>query len=767
MDAEQLKAGLRNLALDLRWSWNHVADELWTRLDPELWTLTHNAWVILQTISGERLDGCLADPAFRDKLEETLRYYEYRNTHPRWFQNAHSNSPINAVAYFSMEFMLSDALPIYSGGLGNVAGDQLKSANDLGIPVYGIGLLYQQGYFRQHIDHDGNQEALYPYNDPTQLPISPLRLPNGEWLRFSIAMAGTRIWLRSWEVRVGRVRLLLLDSNDPANLPGYRGLTAELYGGGPETRLQQERILGIGGWRVLRALGLRPEVCHLNEGHAAFAVLERARDFMEEQKLPFDVAFTATRAGNLFTTHTPVAAGFDRFLPALMERRMHRYAEERLHIPFKQFMAMGRLNPEDESEPFNMAYLAIRGSGAVNGVSRLHGAVSRKLFEPLFPRWPEAEIPVTYVTNGVHVPTWDSEAADDVWTAACGKERWRGDLEQLATALDSVSDTNLWTMRTKSRAQMVTYARSYLSRQLAGEGAPSADIELAKRLFDPDILTIGFARRFATYKRPNLLLHDPDRLLRLLTNEERPVQLVLAGKAHPADHDGQEMIRQWIQFIRHSPARHHVVFLADYDMQMTEHLVRGVDLWLNTPRRPWEASGTSGMKVLVNGGLNLSELDGWWAEAYTPDVGWAIGDGREHDSDPEWDRQEGKQLYSLLESQVVPMFYGRDASGVPVEWIKRVRASMARLTPQFSANRVVREYVETHYLARAKAYCDRTSNLAQVQELMQWRQALEENWGRVRFGEVDVASDGGEHRFNVQVYLNGLDPESVRVQLYA
>src|SRR5712691_7920402 len=408
MNTEQLRNGLRNLALDLRWSWNHAADELWTRLDPELWTLTHNAWVLLQTISGERLGSCLADADFREKLEKVLHHYEYDNTRPHWFQTAYPNSQITAVAYFSMEFMLSDALPIYSGGLGNVAGDQLKAASDLGVPVYGVGLLYQQGYFRQRIDADGHQEALYPYNDPTQLPISPLRESNGEWLRLSIALSGVRLWLRTWEVKVGRARLFLLDSNDPANFPDYRGLTSELYGGGPETRLQQERILGIGGWRLLRALGLRPEVCHLNEGHAAFAVLERARTFMEETKQAFEAAFAVTRSGNLFTTHTPVEAGFDRFSPVLMERHIKRYAEERLGIPFRQLMALGRLNPNDDSEPFNMAYLAIRGSGAVNGVSRLHGEVSRRLLQPLFPRWPQVEVPVGHVTNGVHVPTWDS-----------------------------------------------------------------------------------------------------------------------------------------------------------------------------------------------------------------------------------------------------------------------------------------------------------------------------------------------------------------------
>jgi starch phosphorylase len=767
MDSEQLRTTLRQLALDLRWSWNHAADELWTRLDPELWTLTHNAWVILQTVSRERLDTCLADAVFREKVEKVLGFYEYHNTRPHWFQTAYPQLPITAVAYFSMEFMLSDALPIYSGGLGNVAGDQIKSASDLGVPVYGVGLLYQQGYFRQRIDADGHQEALYPYNDPTQLPISPLRQSNGEWLRLSINLAGARLWLRTWEARVGRARLFLLDSNDPANLPDQRGFTSELYGGGPETRLQQERILGIGGWRLLRALGLKPEVCHLNEGHAAFAVLERARDFMEETRQPFEAAFAATRAGNLFTTHTPVEAGFDRFPPALMERHTRRYAEQRLGIAFSQFMTLGRLNPDDDSEPFNMAYLAIRGSGAVNGVSRLHGKVSRRLFQPLFPRWPQAEVPVGHVTNGVHTPTWDSEPADRIWTAAAGKDRWRGDLEKLAGALESVAAADLWKMRTESRRQLVDYIRKYLARQFAGHGASPEEIELAGRLFDPDTLTIGFARRFATYKRPTLLLRDRDRLLRILTNRQRPVQLVLAGKAHPQDREGQEMIRQWVQFIRDTPARRHAVFLADYDMQMTEHLVSGVDVWLNNPRRPWEASGTSGMKVLVNGGLNFSELDGWWAEAYSPEVGWAIGDGQEHNSDPAWDYRDSEQMYSLLEQEIIPMFYRRDQAGVAVDWIEHMRASMSRLTPTFSANRVVREYTGTHYVARANAYRERSRDPAVCADLIRWRKAIEQHWPRLRFGSLDVSSDGGQHVFTAQVYLDELDAEMVRVQLFA
>src|SRR5664280_1299910 len=406
---------LAELALDVHWSWNHATDGLWRTLDPVLWELTQNPWVVLQTVSRNQLERVLADPTFRKDVDDLLRAKRQAAERPAWFQQKHPQAPLTFVAYFSMEFMLSEALPIYSGGLGNVAGDQLKAASDLGVPVVGVGLLYQQGYFRQVIDKDGAQQALYPYNDPGQLPITPLRQANGEWLRLEIALPGASVWLRAWQVQVGRVKLYLLDSNDAANFPAHRGITSELYGGGPELRLKQELLLGIGGWRLLAALGIQPEVCHLNEGHAAFAVLERARSFMQENAQPFEVALAVTRAGNLFTTHTAVAAGFDRFPPALIEQYVGGYAEQKLGIPLHDLLALGRENPNDSSESFNMAYLAVRGSGSVNGVSRLHAEVSRPLFESLFPHWPEDEVPVGHVTNGVHMPSWDSAEADDLW----------------------------------------------------------------------------------------------------------------------------------------------------------------------------------------------------------------------------------------------------------------------------------------------------------------------------------------------------------------
>jgi starch phosphorylase len=761
-------APLAELALDLRWSWNHATDEVWRQLDSDLWDSTQNPWAVLQTVSRDQIQRAWGSPEFRRNVDRMIERRRRERDDPLWFQKAHPATSLTRVAYFSMEFMLSEALPIYSGGLGNVAGDQLKATSDLGVPVVGVGLLWQQGYFRQVIAQDGSQQALFPYSDPGQLPITPVRQANGQWLRFSLALPGYDVWLRAWEVQVGRVKLYLLDSNDAANLPAHRAITSELYGGGPELRLQQEIVLGIGGWRLLDALGLNPEVCHLNEGHAAFAVLERARSFMRVAAQPFDVALTTTRAGNLFTTHTAVAAGFDRFAPDLIERYLGRYAADDLGITTQDLLALGRQAPSDPSEPFNMAYLAVHGSGAVNAVSRLHGEVSRQIFQPLFPRWPQHEVPIGHVTNGVHMPTWDSAPADERWTEACGKDRWLGTAESLAAGILRIDDVRLWQLRSDARESLVTFARGRLSTQLSAGGASAVAVKQALHLFDPKALTLGFARRFATYKRPDLLLHDPARLLRLLANPERPVQLIIAGKAHPEDGSGQALIKKWITFIRRPEARPHVIFLSDYDMRLTKHLVQGVDVWINTPRRPWEACGTSGMKVLVNGGINVSELDGWWAEAYAPEVGWALGDGREHGDDLAWDATEAEALYDLLEREVVPEFYTRDPNGIPTTWIARMRESMARLTPRFSTNRAVREYTEQHYLPAAAAYRARTADKgARGREVVDWRRTIDRAWGDLHFDKVEVTTDGDSHAFEVAGYLAGLDPAAVRVELYA
>jgi len=759
---------LEELALNLSWSWTHNSDEVWRQLDPSLWDLTRNPWVVLQTVSREKLTKILSNPIYYKTLEDLVKEIRSEMKAPRWFQNKYPKTNLKAVAYFSMEFMLTEALPIYSGGLGNVAGDQLKAANELGVPVVAIGLLYQQGYFRQLIDKNGKQQALYPYNDPGQLPITPLRRDNGEWLRLEIALPGYSLWLRTWQVQVGRVKLLLLDSNDAANYPAHRGITSELYGGDSELRLKQELLLGIGGWRLLEELGINPNVCHLNEGHAAFAVLERAKSYMKATGQSFQVALSVTRGGNLFTTHTAVPAGFDRFSPALIEQYLGSYAKTNLGIDLHELMALGRENPNDENENFNMAFLAIRGSGAINGVSRLHGQVSRQLFEHLFPHWPENEVPIGYVTNGVHMSSWDSQASDSLWTKGCGKSRWLNSVDKMEGQIEKIPDENIWKMRNANREKLVGFARTRLRRQLEARGIPADEVESLRNIFDPSTLTLGFARRFATYKRPNMLLHDPERLLRILTNAQRPVQLIIAGKAHPADQPGIALIQQWMQFTRSASARTHVIFISDYDISIAEELVQGVDVWINTPRRPWEACGTSGMKVLVNGGLNLSVLDGWWAEAYCPEVGWALGDGHDHENTDAVDAQEAEALYQILEREVVPEFYDRDERGIPVNWIAKIRESMARLTPQFSANRAVREYTEKYYLPAASNFESREANKGDLsRQIVEWKGKLAEKWAALRFGTVKSELVDKQYQFDVRVYLDGLDPNQVRVELYS
>ena len=759
---------LVDLALNIHWSWNHAADELWKKLDPALWELTHNPWLILQTVSRDRLKEQMNDPGFQRKINEVIKIKDQSESSEAWFQKAHPNAQLKTVAYFSMEYMLSEALPIYVGGLGNVAGDQLKSASDLGVPVVAVGILYQQGYFRQQIDKYGSQQALFPYNDPGQLPVTPLRLPNGEWLRFQINLSGQPLWIRGWQVRVGRRKLYLMDSNDPANLPTHRGITSEIYGGDSEMRIKQEILLGIGGLRLLQALNIKPEVCHLNEGHAAFLVLERANQFMKDNDVSFETALTVTKSGNIFTTHTAVAAGFDHFSPELMQQYFKNYIANELHIDFNSLMAMGRQDANNDSEYFNMAYLAMRGSNSVNAVSKLHGKVSRHLFANLFPRWPIAEVPVGSVTNGVHMPSWDSQFADEVWTNACGKDRWKDDLKTVEKDIANIPGETLWNFRNQSRNNFVNYVRKRFETQTITSGLSASITEAAKDIFDPHILTLGFARRFVPYKRPNLLLHDADRFIRLLTNSQHPVQLVIAGKAPPSDESGKSLVREWNQFIQQHNLYKHVVFLSDYDMLLTEQLVQGVDVWVNTPRRPWEACGTSGMKVLVNGGINLSELDGWWAEAYTPDVGWALGDMQEHGADPAWDDVEANTLYDLLEKSIVPEFYSRNEKGVPTKWVERMRNSMARLTPQFSANRTVREYTENFYLPAASNFLKREAEKgSEGKRIVDAKHFLYSKWNEIKFGEIKSDTIENGYSFNVTIFFDDEIKDKISMHLFA
>ena len=759
---------LVELALDLRWSWNHATDTIWRQLDPVVWEQTCNPWAVLQTVSRDHIEQLARSPAFLKSVDDLIQVKRKGAVAPAWFQHKYPSSHLTCVAYFSMEFMLSEALPIYSGELGTVAGDQLKAACDLGVPLVGVGLLYQQGYFRQLIGIEGDQQAIYPYNDPGQLPIMPVCLPNGEWLRLQLDLPGHTIWLRAWFVEVGKRKLYLLDSNDAANYPPYRGITSELYGSTHDLRLLQEIVLGIGGWRVLEAIGVHPEVCHLNDGHAAFALIERAAAYMQKTGVPFKAALAATRAGNVFTTHTLAHEGFDCFSPTVVEHYMSRYITDKLGITLNEFLDMGRPNSSDANAEFNMDYLAMRTSGVVKGVNRQQSAVSRRLFAPLFDRRSVDEVPVGFITTGVHMPSWDSEIADQLWTQVSGKDRWLGVLETLESDIGHISDARLWQFRNTAATALIEYTRARLARQMELSGMGTNAVSSVLRILRATSLTLGFARRFTTHTRPNLLLTNPERLLALLTNPRMPVQLILAGKANPSDVAGQELIRRWIHFIRQTPARQHVVFLSDYDMLLAEHMVKGVDVWLNSPQRPWEASGYGGMKVLVNGGINLSELNGWWAEAYTSDVGWALDESSDGSDILETDDVDANGLYDILENEVIPEFYNRNEHLVPTTWVGRMRKSMARLTPHFSSNRTVREYTRQVYLSAASAYLARTAGSGAIGVRMADYQAvLAESWPLIKFGNVSVSTQGSSQTFDVQIFLHGLDPSLVKLELYA
>lgn len=763
---------LRELANDLHWSWNHASDEIWRRLNRDIWESTGNPVSVLQFTSDQTLQQLVNDSGFMDELQKLVAARQRYLDEPGWYKQRYPESPLRTVAYFSMEFGLCDALPLYAGGLGMLAGDYLKTASDLDLPLVGIGLLYQEGYFRQSFNPDGWQEETYLYNDPGSLPLQPLRDSDGSWMDIETSFLCREVRFRVWVAQVGRVKLYLLDSNHPCNQPHDRGITSKLYGGGSELRLVQEIALGICGWRLVEKLGLDIDICHLNEGHAAFATLERIRSFCEKNNVDFWHGLWATRAGNLFTTHTPVAAGFDTYPTELLRR----YAGEpalAMGVTLDDVLVLGRLDPNNQEEPFNMAYLAMRTCARSNGVSQLHGDVSRRIFQPLYPRWPAHEVPVSHVTNGVHVPTWDSPEADALWTNILGEDRWRDDLAKLDdNVLQQVSDRQLWNMAAASRTRLVDYARQRFTRQWRHETRSKTLEDLIscrvpdEMPLDPNILTLGFARRFAEYKRPNLLLHDPERLVRLLTNPKLPVQLIVAGKAHPADETGKSKLAGWQQFLERPELAPHLVFLEDYDITLAQRLVQGVDVWVNNPRRPWEASGTSGMKILVNGGLNLSTLDGWWAEAYQPQFGWALGDGEEHD--PAQDNADAEQLYQLLEEEIIPRFYARDAEGLPRDWLQQMRASMTQLTPRFSSNRMLQEYLEQLYLPAAAEHATRLdNNAALAQSLNEWTRHLHHHWHEIHIGEQILNETDEGWQLDANIYLGAIAPEAIAVEAFA
>lgn len=678
---------LYTLAKDLAGSTSVFAEDLWGYVDNSLWEETRNPWLILQKLSKKKLESLNSDPKFKELVNKHYSKREQKIKNPGFFQKNYPNSPLKSSAFFSMEFGLSEALPIYSGGLGMLAGDFLKAANDLNLPLIGVGLLYQQGYFRQLLDENGEQKEFFPFNDPNQLPISQVKDENNNPLFIPLEMPGRTVQLRVYKAHIETITLYLLDSNDLINSPIDRGITNELYNAETHSRLMQEIVLGIGGYRLLHTLKIPVDICHLNEGHAAFAILERARFSMLEKNISFNEALEHTKKTNLFTTHTAIKASFDLFDPKLLEHYLSDYINL-LGIPFSEFLNLGRV---EETELFNMAFLALRGSHYVNAVSRLHKKVSQKLFMPLFPGTDEEKVPISYVTNGVHIPSWIGSNALTFWKNKCENSFYNS--SNLLEKLQNISDSDLWEFRRSNRKKLIEYARERLQKQIDSSGYHTRQPIDIQNLFNPDVLTIGFARRFAPYKRTNLLLKDPERLLKICMNKAMPVQIIIAGKAHPNDEEGKKMVGEWTNFIRHSEMRSQAIFLSDYDILLAERMVQGMDLWINMPKRPWEACGTSGMKLIANGGLNLSELDGWWDEAYTTSLGWALPN-KEEKSD---DTKEANNLYDLLENRVIPTFY-ENKEGASLGWTNKMRNSMSNLTYQFSANRMVKEYLEKHYL---------------------------------------------------------------------
>jgi len=761
---------LRELAFNLLWSWDENLRDVFLRIDRELFErLGQDPVQLLAQVPQERLEHLTGDAGFLTLYQNTLAHFDSYLADRTWWDRRYGSRPL--IAYFSAEYGLTECLPLYSGGLGVLAGHHLKSASDLGVPLVGVGLCYQQGYFHQYLTNDGWQQESYTDNDFHAMPLEQVLGPGGAPLRIAIPMAGRTILVQAWKAIVGRLSLFLLDTNVPGNTPDQQRVTSQLYGGDDENRIRQEIVLGIAGMRLLRAMGLEPSVCHMNEGHSAFLSLERIRMLMRDHDLPFDAALEAARAGAIFTTHTPVQAGFDVFPRELMARYFADYAEE-VGLTFDQFLALGHPARETGGS-FNMAGLAIRTSAHVNGVSELHGKVSRSILGAYAPGVPEHEVPIGHVTNGAHTRSCISREAGLLFDRYLGGDWWKGAGDpDTWQNIEAIPDEELWATHSRQRERLVSFTRRRLAEQVARRGGTPRDLDKARAVLSTRALTIGFARRFATYKRADLILKDLERLGRILKDPDRPVQFIFAGKAHPKDHPGKEVMKAIVDYCNQEDIRTRVAFIEDYDLLSARFMVQGCDVWLNTPRRGLEASGTSGMKILANGGINLSIPDGWWCEGYTPEVGWAIGRGEDYDDYAYQDHLESDSLYNLLEKEVIPLFYERGTDGMPKGWIARMKASMRVLTPIFSTNRMLAEYVERYYLPAAEFHSRLAADgFARARALAAWKTRLRAAWGGVQV--VAVAGDDGNRRImgdaltlTATVRLGSLRPDEVSVEVY-
>jgi len=764
---------LLEIANNLWWSWHPEAVELFIRLDRGLWQQTnHNPVKMLGLLPQHTLDAAARDEGLLTSIAHVKENLARHTSRTPWMEAAQLEGCDFTVAYFCAEFGLTECLQIYSGGLGCLAGDHLKSASELGMPLIAVGLLYRHGYFQQYLNADGWQLETAPDLDLANLPVHPVKDDQGKTVTVSVQLPGRTVHIAVWKVVVGRIPLYLLDTNLPENDAADRDITAQLYGGDMELRIQQEIVLGIGGVRALEAMGIRPHVCHMNEGHSAFLGLERIRRLIEDHDISFDEARGQAAASHVFTTHTPVPAGIDRFPPDMIERYFADYHAS-LRLDMEGLLALGRDNVFNKNEFFSMATLAVRTADWANGVSKLHGEVSRGMWKGIWPNVPENEVPIQHVTNGVHARSWLSADLISLLDRYIGA-RWQNDPadQSVWKAINDVPDEELWRVHERRRQKLIVWGRRVLREQLEARGVnPKAIREQGEALSD-NALTIGFARRFATYKRGNLLLRDPERLLKMLGSADRPIQFLIAGKSHPADGGGKELIRQIVKFAAETQGGHRIVFIENYDINVARYLVQGCDVWLNTPRRGMEASGTSGMKAALNGVLNCSILDGWWDEAYESDLGWAIGRRENHTNPDAGDDIESKALYDLFENDIIPMFYNRNEQGMPRLWVERMKACIEKLAPFFNTNRMVQEYATNFYLPAAK----RTKALAQndlqgskdlARQTAKMRQAFPKL--RVDSVEADTSKPLGvreDLKIHAEVNLQGLTPAEVRVQAY-
>jgi len=764
---------LEKLAYNLWFSWHHDIANLFRRMDTDLWESSkQNPVYMLGAIAQERLEELAEDEGFLADMDRLYKELErYLSVQPSVIAGA---EPLDrfCIAYLSAEFGIAECMPIYSGGLGVLAGDHLKSASDLNVPTVGIGLFYHKGYFQQYLNADGWQQEEYPEHDVSTMPLQLMKDESGLPIMVGVSIRGEAVKIRIWRLMVGRVPLYLLDTNLTENAPEHRNITSTLYGGDQDMRLRQEIVLGIGGVRAVQALGIQPTVYHMNEGHSAFSALERICMLRKDMGLSFDAAREFVVATNTFTTHTPVPAGHDMFSPDLM----HTYFGEYVHsfgIAFKVFLGYGRQEPLNDQEPFSMAVLALRLSAHANGVSRLHAKVSRKMWHRIWPKNPVEDIPVVPITNGIHIPSWISTDMAQLFDQYLGPD-WveDPDSQKVWKQVEQIPDSELWQTHERHRERLVAFARQRFRTQLENSGASARELYAASRVLDPEVLTIGYARRFVEYKRPTLLLRDEARLIKLLTHSEHPIQIIVAGKAHPHDGPGKELIRRFIHFANREEVRHRFVFIQGYNITVARMMLQGCDVWLNIPQRPLEACGTSGMKAVANGVLNVSTLDGWWDEGYNQSYGWAIGRGEIYEDHHFQDEVESRDMYNLLERDVVPLFYDRDPDNVPHGWLEKMKAAMRYLSPIFNSHRMVQEYTDQFYISASKRYNELSRDEMQgAKGLAKWRDKIMTNWDQIRINRVNVL-DGtpvpvsGHLRIGADIFLHQLDAEDVDVDIY-